>query len=225
MNVSVLIPFAGTDPHRLAALTHVQARYEALGWQICVGSTPGPWCKAKAVTAALSAASGDVLVVADADCISAGTPAAVQAVTEGAPWSMPHKRVNRLTETSTQLVLAGAAPTVELGLTQPPYIGTPAGGIVALTRQAWQLVPIDPRFTGWGQEDESWGFALTALLGPPTRLRHDLWHLWHPPQPRLSRRIGSEAGKQLEARYRAARRDPPAMRHLIEEGRAATTRP
>jgi hypothetical protein len=223
--VSVLIPFAGNDPHRLAALEHVTASYLDLGYEVCVGFTEEPWRKALAVHDALTHATSDLLVIADADCLCTGTPQAVQAVTDGAPWAIPHKRVVRLTEEATRDVYDGAEPHRHMPTTQPPYVGTAGGGIVALTRDTWNAAPIDPRFVGWGQEDESWAYALECLHGRPWRGRADLFHLYHPPQARASRRIGSEASKQLLRRYHAAIKDPDVMRELIEEGRQSWTPP
>ncbi|MFC7330831.1 hypothetical protein [Marinactinospora rubrisoli] len=162
-------------------------------------------------------ATGDLLVVADADCWSPGIPAAIDAVRDGAAWAMPHGPVHRLTEQATSQVLAGAEPHPRMPLTQPPYPGWPGGGIVALPRRLYEEVPLDHRFVGWSGEDESWAHALTALGGPPWRGRSPLWHLWHPPQPRMSRRWGSVAARELAERYRQAARSPAAMRELLDE--------
>lgn len=225
MAVSVLIPFAATDPWRIEALAYVQDHYRSLGWTTHLGTCEGEWRKAVAVHDALSQTSADVLVIADADCVCTGTPEAVQAVIDGAPWAVPHKRVVRLTEQAARDVYDGASPHRHMPTTQQPYVGVVGGGVVVLTRQAWNTAPIDPRYTGWGQEDESFGFALECLYGRPWRGRADLFHLYHPPQPRASRRIGSEASKALLRRYHAAIKDPDAMRELIEEGRATWTLP
>ena len=74
-----------------------------------------------------------------------------------------------------------------------------------------------PRIRGWGQEDEAWSIALHCLYGEPWRGDRDLVHYWHPPQPRMSRIIGSVEGQQLRKRYRDAQNDPAAMRALIKE--------
>ncbi|MDH2392319.1 hypothetical protein QCN29_26790 [Streptomyces sp. HNM0663] len=176
---------------------------------------PGPWCKAAAVSAALPQAVGDVLVVADADVWCDGVPQAVKAVEDGAPWAIPHGQVHRLTEAATTAVLGGGpldGPTV-----QRPYTGFAGGGIAVLPRATYEDVPLDARFAGWGQEDEAWALALLCLAGRPWRGRARLWHLWHPPQVRTSRRWGSQASRALWQRYHAARADPQAMRTLLDE--------
>jgi hypothetical protein len=90
--------------------------------------------------------------------------------------------------------------------------------MTVLTRETYEQVPLDRRFAGWGQEDESWALALTCLTGAPWRGDAPLWHLWHPPQDRASRRWGSGASRALWARYCQAAADPDAMRALLAEG-------
>ena len=70
-----------------------------------------------------------------------------------------------------------------------------------------------------GQEDLAWGLALCNLAGTRWRGTHDLLHLWHPPQPRLSRKIGNAEGEALYRRYQLAHNDPVAMSLLVEEAR------
>jgi hypothetical protein len=59
--------------------------------------------------------------------------------------------------------------------------------------------------------------ALEALAGSCVRGRDPLYHLWHPPAPRDSRRIGSDANAALERRYIVAMRSDQQMRELVSE--------
>lgn len=222
MTVSVLVPFASTNPDRLALLPVVLAQYEAFSWQVIVAGTEGPWCKAEAVARCLTQATGDLLVVADADCLCNGTADAVEAVELGAAWSMPHLNVHRLDPDATDHVLAGRQPNVAMKHTERPYRGKEGGGIVVLPRDTYESVPLDPRFVLWGQEDESLGLALDCLVGDCVRFDHDLFHLWHEPAPRDSRRIGNHEGRLLARRYWHARSQPDDMRALIEEAKTWT---
>jgi hypothetical protein len=139
-------------------------------------------------------------------------------VEAGAPWGIPHTLVHRLSE-------AGTAAALDVGgwraqpVDQAPYRGIPGGGVVVAPASVLRSIPLDPRFIGWGQEDECHAIALAALAGEPWRGDADLVHYWHPPQPRLSRRRGSRAGWELRRRYVQARHDPVAMRRLLEESR------
>lgn len=186
-------------------------------WTVTLAEAPpGPWVKAKAVTPAVEATDADVVVVADADAFTEGLAEAVQRVEAGHGWAIPHRRVMRLNEASTAAVLSGAAPHRQR-LAEPGYVGMAGGGIVVLKRSTYLTVPLDPRFQGWGGEDDAWGLALSCLLGGPWRGHVNLWHLWHPPQPRMTRKAGSAESEALRARYWAARRSRDHMRALIEE--------
>lgn len=221
MSVAVLVPWRGGCPHREAAWEWVSARYAEHhpGWDLQRCEAPaGPWRKGAAVAPALEASRADIVVLADGDVWTDGLPEAVEAVVSGeAPWVCPHRLVHRLSEESTAAVLAGAGWQELEDFTQRPYEGFLGGGIVVASRETLLKVPIDPRFEAWGQEDESHAFALQALAGNPWRGAPDLVHLFHPPQDHRDRRRGSRENWALRQRYFKARRDPCAMRALIEE--------
>lgn len=168
---------------------------------------------------AIERCSADVVIVVDSDVTCDGIGAAVAAVEGGKPWAMPHGQVYRLTEESTAEVLAGAEPHRRMKLDQPGYPGVWGGGIVVLPRETALEVRIDSRFVGWGSEDLAWACALTTLAGKGWRGDAPLFHLYHPPQPRLTRKRGSVASHQLFRRYTSARRDPNRMRALLEEAK------
>lgn len=224
MTVSVVIPWRGGDPQRERVWAWLVERWAAVhpGWQVVLGEHDdgGPWRKAAAVADGLAVADGELLVVADADVWADDLEDAVAQLDEH-PWVVPHHHVKRLSSAGTDQVLAGGrwveAPLEHRGC----YVGHEGGGIVVLRRDLYEEVPLDPRFAGWGQEDDSWALALRTIAGRPWRGGTDLWHLWHPPQPRLERKVGSMESQRLWLRYRhhAERRDVAAMRALIEEGR------
>ena len=220
MTVSVLIPFHSDDPQRIRCLRHVVDNYKKHHWEVTVAGEPGPWCKAAAVAACLERATGDILVVADADSLCDRTADAVEAVELGAPWSMPHERVHRLTSGATDAVLAGEPPSTSMATVERHYPGKFGGGIVVLARDTYLASPLDHRFIGWGQEDDALGLALDTLAGPCVRLDAPLFHLWHQAPPRATRVKGNDAGWALYRRYAAARRKPDAMRALIDEQEA-----
>lgn len=224
MNVSVLVPWRPDGGHRDRAWQWLRGRWAAHHptWELVEGDAPpGEWRKATAVLAAAWRSTGQILVVADADVWSPTIAQAVAAVEAGAPWALPHRRVRRLTATATDQVLAGAPLTEQLALDEPPHLGHPAGGILALPASLLADVPPDPRFAGWGHEDDAWAAALTTLAGLPWRGDTDLWHLWHPPQPRQSRSTGSPESEALWQRYARSRRQPGGMRRLVDEGATA----
>lgn len=183
----------------------------------------GPWSKGAAIAPHV-ADSRDVVVIADADCWCDGVNAAVEAVAAGhADWAAPHTKVHRLTEKSTDYLLAGCQVPTSLAIEpcgvngDEPYNGFVGGGIVVVRRDVLLEVPFDPRFLGWGGEDASWRDAMLTLVGPPWRGRDPLFHLWHPPQPRRDRKVGSRESAALRTRYVQANRRPSKMRALLAE--------
>lgn len=222
--VSVLVPWRAGDPDRDQAWAYLRGYWSGAypEWQIVEGSCPDgePWRKGVAVADALSRAEANVIVIADADVWCDGVDEAVTAVRFGAGWAIPHHRVLRLTSVASQLVYETAEwPRHRTTLTyaQRPYPGRPGGGIVVTTKAMYAQAPIDTRFCGWGQEDESWALTLRLLAGKEWRGTADLWHLWHQPQKRMSRVAGSQSGVALYKRYVAAARNEPRMRALVSE--------
>ena len=226
MTVSVLVPWRPGCPWRERSWLWVQARYAEhhTEWEIVEGNcADGPFNRSEAILDAASRASGDVFVVADSDVWCDPQPA----IDNLDGWAIPHTLIHRLSEDSTRQVLAGSdwrglPLSTDNRQDSRPYRGHETGTLVVLERDLLLDVPPDVRFVGWGQEDDAWSLALRALAGTPWRGTDDIVHLWHPAQPRLTRRVGTEAGEALFKRYSAARRDPARMRSLIEEARCLT---
>ena len=220
--VTVIVPRGGSCPYRERAWQYLRTLWArhypdmevVEGW--CHGDV---WCKAEAVADALPRARGDILVVADADVWVPGIAEAVRQL-EQYSWAVPHWLVYRLTEEASRpdrIEREGwDGPTVER-----PYVGYEGGGMVVLPRDLYVDAPLDPRFRGWGQEDEAWALALRTIGGPPWRGTAPLYHLWHPPQARLSRRFGSSESIALFDLYRVAAGHREAMDQVLAEPRAA----
>lgn len=213
MSVELIVPWLPGCPHREAAWQWLAPKYR---YPVRLALGRDPWCKGKAVNRAVSESSADICVIADADVWTDGLPEAIAAVADGAPWAIPHAGVYRLSEEGTAAVLGGAPFDVQ-PLAQAAYKGISGGGYVITRRETLIDIPLDPRFTGWGQEDCSWAVALNTLAGPKWRGTAPLYHLYHPPQRRMSRRTGSMAGRALERRYMAALGNPALMRALVDE--------
>lgn len=214
MSVEIVIPWRGGCEHRQEAFDWVRERYR---WPVRIGEGGDPWVKADAVMPAVLASPAEIVIVADADCWTDGLFDAVVAVEEGAPWAVPHGGVHRLDADSSARFMGGDQEN--LTYSQRPYRGYPGGGFVVARRGTLLDVPLDPRFVGWGYEDESWAMALKTLVGQPWRGKSPLIHFWHPPQPRRDRNHGSRESELLCLRYVAANGNPAEMRELIEEGK------
>jgi hypothetical protein len=225
--IRVILPFGGDCPYRQRSLTWVWENLPQLLPEatLHVGECDGPWSKATAVANAIDPDwdDDDVLVIHDADVWAPKLPDTVLLVSrKGRSWAAPHTMVHRLGPDLTERVMTGEIPFGGLGtagLDQPPYQGVVGGGCVVLSRAAYRRVPLDPRFVGWGQEDESWGFALHRIFGPPHQQNHRLYHLWHPHPERRSRRVGNDDGEKLRNRYRAAKVLKDDMERLLDEFR------
>jgi hypothetical protein len=229
--VEVIVPFESECRHRASAWSWVRERYRTTWptWRVAVASraSSSAWCKADAVMPAVERAEpGAICVVADADVWCPDIDPAVHAVAIGRPWAVPHHRVYRLTPECSVAVRAGARlEPGRVDVEQKPYVGRFGGGIVVARRETILEVPLDPRFTGWGQEDLSWALALRTLAGRPWRGEAPLFHFWHPVQRRQSRRWGSAKSRRLHARYVAARGKEKAMRRLLQEVNPDAPRP
>jgi hypothetical protein len=210
--VSLIVPFRGDCPHRAAAWAWLKRRWrdQHPDWELVEGTCHTPrWVKALAVHDAVLRSSGGTLVIADADVW-------VDRIEIGENWSVPHYLVHRLTGTGTERFMAGE-PVGRADLVQRAYKGHVGGGVVVLPRDLWYEVPLDPRFEGWGHEDDSWNHALTTVAGKPERGDADLYHLWHPPQERHTRGWGSHESRALYRRYRGA--TPQGMSVLLTEAK------
>lgn len=214
--ISVLIPYASTagrDANLELTVQRLSADLRKRGepFEVVLGETTGAWSKGAAVANALERSSGDVLVVHDADVIvEDGLSAAID---NCVTWAVPHLTVKRLSPAATEALHAGHV-TREYQRVHKGFLG---GGVTVVKRDIYESCPIDPRFEGWGQEDESWALALTTLHGTPWRGESDLTHLWHPPQDRLNARWGSTETMKLYQRYNKASCSPVEMRALLDE--------
>lgn len=218
--VTVVIPWAGSCPYRVRARDWLRSWYSNNfpDWECVIArGRADPWCKARAVMPAVEQSRSDTVVLSDADVFCPNVGKALESVIRGAAWAVPHNRVVRLDERATEQLLAGA--DAGSSYAEPPYAPMIGGGLLVARRDVLLEAPLDGRFVGWGQEDECHGRALRCIFGEAWQGRGELVHLWHPPQARKSRSIGSDESWALRRRYRRARSDPAAMRALLEEAR------
>lgn len=224
--VEVIIPWfpALADADREAAFGWVMARWTALGFCVAVAQCPAKrFCKAEAVAAALKRSRASWLILADADVVP---PVKInysldKVRHDDEPWAKPYTQVYRLNRESSSKWYQGIHVDLEdiQNLTQTPNIGVPGGGIVILSREKYDQVPLDKRFVGWGGEDESWGYALHTIFGPPWISMSNLIHLWHEPQERMTRQKGSLENEALRSRYLKAISKVDKMQALVNEGK------
>ena len=181
MRVVTLVPWrAGGDQRRIWCWDVTRPALEDLGYEVFTGEPPFPeWARAHAVNAA-SAAAGewDVALVADADTIPdpASIERAIWWVTQTGGAVRPHMERHMLNPKGS-IVIAQRGPEA---LDAQHYTRRfPGGGLLVLTREAWDAVGgYDERFIGWGYEDTAMNLALLTKVGWD-RLPGHAWHLWH----------------------------------------------
>lgn len=214
------------DPIRVRARQYVAGVYESQGYRVHLAQCPtDEWSKGAAVNPVANQTTCDILILADADSFVAPEHldrAISQAVVRG--WAMPHSVVKRLDRESSDRLIRRIPGRQRLE--RSAYPALPGGGILVVTREAWDMVGgFDPRFRGWGGEDHCIGLALRCLTGNEINPRRicPLIHLWHPEAPNCRR--PSDNNRRLDKRYRDARRDPALMRDLVEEARRWESQP
>lgn len=230
MSVAVIVPWRpdGAERDRNWAFLRDQWAEHFPNWEIVEGHCPeGPWNKALAVADALKRTDAAVLVVADADIWCPEIAHAVRQVVSHPEytWAVPHRKVYRLASEPTARLIDGRLNWDTLGypkLAQGPYTGIAGGGLVVIRRDLYGKAPFDPRFNGWGGEDSAAGITWTALYGTPWRGTAPLWHLWHPPQKRLTRVCGSEASMALLNRYKTNRTRRHEIQAIVNEHKVLT---
>lgn len=221
-SVSIIVPYRPGCPYREQNWRWVRQFLSEFfpAWQIVEADEPGdPFSKAQAIRDGVARSFGDVLVISDADLIVTDLRGPVsQVARKHARWAVPHTNVHRLTWDATKQILQGADPRALAKQTQERiYRGLIGGGMVVIDREAFEACPPDPRFRGWGGEDEAWGIALRSTYGEPYRHPGALLHLWHPPAPRMARTRGNDNNEALVARYRAAAKNRRQMSALMAE--------
>jgi glycosyltransferase involved in cell wall biosynthesis len=218
--VSILVPWQPDGGARDRVWAWVSRRYQLLhpDWELVSGGCQGSWRKGTALQDALSRATGDTLILADADCVidPRGLEEAVERLSS-APWVVPHGLVKRMDRRSTTALLQQDPARAAMGgtLIRRSYQGFAGGGIVAVDRAKYEATGGMPEcFRGWGGEDQALGVILDTLLGPHQRLGYDLWHLWHPP----AKRVHFANNRGLYRMFEEARNDPDALWHLLRNG-------
>lgn len=192
MKVSFLIPFRDVDGTRTPAKEWILARwrhfYPDAEFVIEPDDGQDPFCKSMAVNRAAAKATGDVLVILDAD-----TWVSTEAMQEGfnllrggvCAWFIPARRSLRLTESFSRWLLS-MDPTGDLPrIVNNRQVVEQAGGVVGfchiVPRAAFEAVGgMDERFRGWGGEDSCFVRSLDVVVGRHrVASRYPLISLWH----------------------------------------------
>lgn len=223
--VSVVIPFKTDDGPREALFQWVVSWWQAAlpaAELIIEHSLDEPFCLAAARNRGAARATGDVIVIADADMVCERTAllVGIATVRQHGGWALPYDVLELLDAATTAAVIAQPADPATL---LPPHVVTErnvtsVSGVVIVPRAAWGVVHgQDERFLGWGYEDIAFQHALDTLWGPLQRVPGRLVHLDHPrslattfEQPLVGR------SRRVLAQYVAANGNVRRMRRLVE---------
>jgi hypothetical protein len=205
----VLVPRRAGDPVRDANWKWCEGIWKQQGWPIFEGHHDGPGLFSASIArnrAAAAAGDWDVAIFADADTV----PWDWKPIHDGVALAARHGSFVRPftayfmldEQASRSFMETGKLPTQGMRrLGESAY-----GGIHIVPRRLWDASGgYDERFLGWGSEDAAYEFACRAL-GRYRRLHGEVYHLWHPHQPRDPSTPQYQANVALGACYRAAQR-------------------
>lgn len=231
-DVTVAIPFRDQGD-RTPQLEWLRARYEALLPEVELIVEPDdgedPFSKTIAVNNCLKKATRPIIAVIDADVWveREAIETAAKLIRNGdTAWVRPADRVLRLTGHTTRKLIQTnpAAPTPTFSEEDCEAITGTVGLAFIVSAEAFRdIAGMDPRFRGWGWEDNAFNWAMRCLHGQEILFNATLIHLWHPRgKDQEGRRVWKgQQGRNAElgTRYKRAARRPTWMRRLIEEHR------
>lgn len=180
---------------------------------------PGDFNHPLAINLGAARAGGDLLLIADADCLPDDdyVRLAEQAIRAGAEWALP-RQYRKLTRAWTENLLAGVTHDHSHAAGYE-WIGDSVSwaGCPAIPRAAFDDVGgYDERIAWWGADDCAMGLTLTTLYGPAFRTA-GVSHYWHPDP--LEHNYGHERHASQQAlvdRYIAAAGAADAARAIRE---------
>lgn len=210
--MDVCVPWRA-QPGRLAAHDYVVKFWAGHGFTVVEGdSEPGePFSVAQARNRLVVAASGDVVVLADADTVPGDigqVHAALELVVADPALVVWPFSVYRRVPTVAFGTDLGGLPVID-----EPKHGVRSAGLVVVNRETFsRLGGFDERFVGWGPEDQAFWLA-ASTLARVGRVPGVVFSLWH--EVDGGRRMSAESWARW-GRYRRAARDPRLMRRLVD---------
>lgn len=243
--ISLLIPFRTDHAERERNWSWLKEYWEneLPEAEVIIGTDENtPFCKTHAVNDAFRKATGDVIVILDADCyISA------ESIREAARhirharrhgkklWFIPYRRFYRLTE-SASLRLLDSDPADPVTFNDPPpkhdldthggvSFGHWYGALIqVMPREAFiEAGGMDERFRGWGGEDISFMHAVDTLYGRHKTINGAVYHVHHPTikgkwlaTRQWEGQDGPEMNDWLSTMYESVMGDKAGMRQLVD---------
>lgn len=180
--------------------------------------SPDDFNKPAAINRARARATGDVLLVADADTHPGDVRGMVGLLATPwryVPWVLPQRYV-KLTRAATQGWLDARGPIVYGGEADYEWVGNGvswSAGVVCRAADFDLVGGFDERFARWGADDVAFARMMNVLVGEVERHPCACYHLWHPgaegrAQPR----------EQHDLMYRYLEADSPADLARVRSG-------
>lgn len=186
--LSVFIPFrdAGDRANQLSWLRQKWSEFES-DIEIIIAEDDGkdPFSKTTAVNNCYSKATSNVFAILDAD-VWVSPEVLIKSAEEVAnsvdKWIMPCDLVWRIKESKTKdIVNDPNFDLFSLSENDCSRITPVVGAISVFSRGQFEAIGgMDPRFRGWGGEDNAWNLLMTDFFGDPISWNNPLFHLWHP---------------------------------------------
>ena len=223
MKVRVAVPRRADGGHRDRLWRYCRREWadQFPDWEIVEGHHDvGPFNRSAAINLAADG-DWDVLVIADGDVLAEHDPLleAVAGCSDGKV-HLPYRRRMMVSELGTKKILRRYVGSWAQWAS-PDRNRNHCSSVVVLDRALWERVGgFDPRFQGWGAEDDAFITACDTLAGRHVRHGGDVWHLWHHPSPHRDHRSPLyRAAVALLGRYQGC--DEAQMRALLDEDRGA----
>jgi predicted glycosyltransferase involved in capsule biosynthesis len=222
MKFSLLVPRKADHGIRDHHWSLVKKRYQKLmpEVEICTGHDNSKlFCRSKAVNEAAKKATGNIMIIVDADVIfEPELLEKIAAVIHLHPWIIPYKTGIFLTKEATNRFIKKGLPAkvkIKAEDIERSYLGK--GQLInVMKRECFEAVQgMDERFSGWGLEDFAFRVALDTICGKHFNMDQNVYHLWHPRAKR--NHINASNNKNLYLRYLEAEDDVIKMNKLISE--------
>lgn len=226
--ISIIIPYSSNEFHRQKAFEwniqrwqHWYPEAELIVANYVSKSETG-FNRAKVRNVGAEAASGDVLVFADADtfCHKGALDRMCDLVSAGLePWGLPYDTYFNASQECTEYLLKQDPlyQPVEDEITYDHRLTDSISGVYVVRKSDW--IPMDERFNGWGYEDRAHQILLDTMLGNHARIKHSfVIHCWHPaPESECFGQPMIVHNRKLNARYEEAKGNKHNMQAILDE--------